>query len=172
MPRITGSSLLPVMPVLMFCQSGPRFNIKMLSYQYRKYHCGDKTVVRSSYLHNRISCTGKITSLYWIRAQTFRNIFQWYLYKRYKIFLLRIFFFKCQPFSWECDFSWCHGVSNHQQLNYLFNSLTTMKTSNICFTGPLGGKSNGFHHRGPVMRTEFPCHDIIMWSILNVWTQP
>ena len=30
---------------------GPRFNIKMPSYQYRKSHCGDKTVVRSSYLH-------------------------------------------------------------------------------------------------------------------------
>ena len=44
------------------------FNIKMLSYQYRKSHCGDKTVVRSSYLHNGISYTGKTTSLYWIRA--------------------------------------------------------------------------------------------------------
>ena len=41
----------------------------MLSYQYRKYHCGDKTILRPSYLHNGISYTGKITSLYWIRAQ-------------------------------------------------------------------------------------------------------
>ena len=40
----------------------------MSSYQYRKSHCGDKTVVRSSYLHNGISYTGKTTSLYWIRA--------------------------------------------------------------------------------------------------------
>ena len=47
----------------------PRFNIKMSSYQYRKSHCGDKTVLRSSYLHNGISYTGKMTSLYWIRAQ-------------------------------------------------------------------------------------------------------
>ena len=46
-------------------KSGPRFNIKMSSYQYRKSHCGDKTVVRSSYLHNGISYTGKTTSLYW-----------------------------------------------------------------------------------------------------------
>ena len=38
----------------------------MASYQYRKSHCGDKTVVRSSYLHNGISYTGKMTSLYWI----------------------------------------------------------------------------------------------------------
>ena len=44
---------------------GPRFNIKMSSYQYRKSHCGDKTFVRSSYLHNGISYTGKVTSLYW-----------------------------------------------------------------------------------------------------------
>ena len=41
----------------------------MTFYQYRKSHCGDKTILRPSYLHNRISYTGKITSLYWIRAQ-------------------------------------------------------------------------------------------------------
>ena len=47
---------------------GPRFSIKMTSYQYRKSHCGDKTVVRASYLHSGISYTGKMTSLYWIRT--------------------------------------------------------------------------------------------------------
>ena len=47
---------------------GARFNIKMPC-QYRKSHCGDKTVVRSSYLHNGISYTGKMSSLYWIRGQ-------------------------------------------------------------------------------------------------------
>ena len=40
----------------------------MTSYQYRKSHCGDKTILRPSYLHNGISYTGKMTSLYWIRA--------------------------------------------------------------------------------------------------------
>ena len=49
---------------------GPWFNIKKSSYQYRKSHCGDKTILRPSYLHNGISCTGKISSLYWIRAQS------------------------------------------------------------------------------------------------------
>ena len=49
--------------------AGPRFNIKMSSYQYRKSHCGDKTVVRSSYLHDGISYTSKMTSLYWIGVQ-------------------------------------------------------------------------------------------------------
>ena len=48
---------------------GPWFNIKMSSYRYRKSHCGDKTILRPSYLHNGISYTGKMSSLYWIRAQ-------------------------------------------------------------------------------------------------------
>ena len=52
---------------------GPWFNIKMSSYQSRKFHYGDKTVVRSSYLHNGISYTGKTTSLYWIRPQGVRS---------------------------------------------------------------------------------------------------
>ena len=51
--------------IIVLLQSGDWFNIKMSSYQYNKSHCGDKTVVRSSYLHNGISYTGK-TSLYWI----------------------------------------------------------------------------------------------------------
>ena len=54
---------------------GPRFNIKMLSYLCRKSHCGDKTVVRSSYLHNGISYTGKMTSLYWFSPQALSELF-------------------------------------------------------------------------------------------------
>ena len=57
---------------------GHRFNIKMSPYQYRKFHCGDKTVVRSSYLHNGISYTGKMTSLYWIGAQMPHEICPWF----------------------------------------------------------------------------------------------
>ena len=53
---------------------GPRFNIKMTFYWYRKSHCGDKTILRPSYLHNGISYTGKTTSLYWIGAlMTYRR---------------------------------------------------------------------------------------------------
>ena len=48
----------------------------MSSYQYRKSHCGDKTVVRLSYLHNVISYTGKMTSLYWFSPLGPRPI-QW-----------------------------------------------------------------------------------------------
>ena len=39
---------------------GAQFNIKMASYQYKKPLCGDKTFVRSYYLHNGISDTAKI----------------------------------------------------------------------------------------------------------------
>ena len=52
---------------------GSQLNIKMSSYPYRKSHCGDKTVVRSSYLHNGVSYTGKNISLYLIRAQYHLN---------------------------------------------------------------------------------------------------
>ena len=54
-------------------EPGPWFNIKMTSYQYRKSHCGDKTILRPSYLHNGISYTGKMTSFYWISPQVFNN---------------------------------------------------------------------------------------------------
>ena len=51
------------------CNPGPWFNIKMSYYQYRKSHCGDKTVVRLSYLHNGNLYTGKMIPLYWISPQ-------------------------------------------------------------------------------------------------------
>ena len=39
---------------------------KIWSYQYTKSHWRDKMVIRLSYLHNGISYTGKMASLYWI----------------------------------------------------------------------------------------------------------
>ena len=47
----------------------PWFNFKMSSYQYRKSHCGVKSILPSSYLYNRISYTYRTTSLYWIGVQ-------------------------------------------------------------------------------------------------------
>ena len=49
--------------------TGPWFNINMPSYQYRKSHCGDETILRPSYLHSGISCISKTTFLYWIGPQ-------------------------------------------------------------------------------------------------------
>ena len=51
-----------------------RFSIKMLSYQYRKPHYRDKTVMGSSYLHNGISYIGKMASLYWHSSLKFDKI--------------------------------------------------------------------------------------------------
>ena len=42
-------------------QLGPWFNIKMSSYQYSQSHCGDKTILRPSYLCNGISYTDQGT---------------------------------------------------------------------------------------------------------------
>ena len=60
---------------------GPQFNIKMSSYQYRKSYCGDKIILRPSYLHNGISYIGKMSSLYWIGTQTLPVLIPCYLYK-------------------------------------------------------------------------------------------
>ena len=45
------------------------FNIKISSHQSMKSHCGDKLVVRSSYLHNGIPYTDKTTNAYWISPE-------------------------------------------------------------------------------------------------------
>ena len=76
---------------------GPWFNIKMSSYQYRKSHCDDKTVVRSFYLHNGISYTGKMSSLYWIRPWVLRvlNTFS----------LVRLHYSTWETWPWKI--SWC-----------------------------------------------------------------
>ena len=61
---------------IIFKEARGWFNIKMPPYQYRKSHCGDKTILRPSYLHNGISYTGKMTYLYWIRAQKSGDVYR------------------------------------------------------------------------------------------------
>ena len=45
----------------------------ILSYQYKNLHCEDKTIFWLSYLHNGISYTDKIISVYWDRALKAKN---------------------------------------------------------------------------------------------------
>ena len=45
----------PAYIIMYSSHPGAWFNIKMLSYQYRKSHYGDKTILQPSYLHNGIS---------------------------------------------------------------------------------------------------------------------
>ena len=52
-------ALMRLYPHVLPQKPGPRFNIKMSSYQY---------ILRPSYLHIGISHTCKMTSLYWTRA--------------------------------------------------------------------------------------------------------
>ena len=52
----------------------------MLSYQYRKSHCGDETAARLSYLHNGISYNGNMASLYWNGARASEGmILTWFI---------------------------------------------------------------------------------------------
>ena len=37
--------------------------------EWRESYCGDRMILWSSYLHNGISYTGRMTSLYWIRPK-------------------------------------------------------------------------------------------------------
>ena len=86
---------------------GPRFNTKMTSFRYKKSHCGDKTVIKSSYLHNRISYTSKMTSLYWIRAL-------WFIHDILSVFCQFKVYFFVLPWSLH---------SRHNTLNYIILSL-------------------------------------------------
>ena len=97
---------------------GPRFNIKMTSYQYRKSHCGDKTAVRSSYLYNGISYTGKMTSLYWIRAVG--AISQWVPNLLFCILSLKSIILKLQP----------HPPGTNELIGYILVTYTVHTKNN------------------------------------------
>ena len=80
-----------------------------------------------------------------------------------------------------------HGVLNYRQLNSLFNRLfkrAPKKTSKLCVTGPLSGKSicdsrkgrlHGDPRKGPMTLKIFTCLDVIMicggWcgTVGNIW---
>ena len=116
---------------------GPWFNIKMSSYQYRKSHCGDKTVVRSSYLHNGISYTGKMTSLYWIRALV-----------------------ACVVIDYDISYIWQLKYS----FNHLLK-LTTKQTENLCITSLCEWNAKVTQWipftKGQQMHGTSPYHDVI-----------
>ena len=88
----------------------------MSSYQYRKYHCGDKTVVRSSYLHNEISYTGKMSSLYRINPPVLNIFIDYTQYMHCVMFAFAIgqsYYSRFQNLyqvrfimSGECEYAW------------------------------------------------------------------
>ena len=123
----------------------------MSSYQYRKSHCGDKTVVRSSYLHNGISYIGKMSSLYWIRAQVAREQTSsasgaWRSVKKWRALLdwpilaktkLGNMFHSLRPVTRICVIELgCHCSSNG--LSPVRWQAITWNGSDVLLTGPLG----------------------------------
>ena len=105
---------------------GPRFNIKILSYRYRKSDCGDKTVVRSSYLHNRISYTGKMSSLYWISPLVMPGA-------KSSVAIAVV------PLPWNILVSTLRGLSENRQNTYWLKSINlyqiyfvTIKLTHFC----------------------------------------
>ena len=59
--------------LLIIQRLGHQFNVKTMSYQYRKSHCGDKILQKMVSFPNRISYTGKTSSLYWFRTRDVFN---------------------------------------------------------------------------------------------------
>ena len=147
----------------------------MSSYQYRKSHCGDKTILRPSYLHNGISYTGKMISLYWIGALSPaqllfsegnppENVSTWWRHHG---------IYHSQP--GHKSLLWRHNgrdsVSNHQPHHCLLNRLfrrSSKKTSKLRATGLCAGNSPGpvnSLHKWPVTRKMFPFDDVIMSNV-------
>ena len=78
------------------------FNIKISSYQYRNSHCRDKTILRPSYLHNGISYTGMMISLYWISAAfQYNDGLSMYMdfYHKHKTVLRLSYLFSWEPYN-------------------------------------------------------------------------
>ena len=97
--------------------SGGYFIIKMPSYhQYRKSHCGDKMILCPSFLHNGISNTGKMISLYWISPQDICNT--WARFRSLARSKLRLCAANHRPGYWSnlpCDWTSTAWVYSEQE---------------------------------------------------------
>ena len=54
------------------------------TYQYRKSHCQDKIVIRSSHVHNGISYTSEMATLFWISPLEVSHYIYTYVYDELK----------------------------------------------------------------------------------------
>ena len=140
--------------------SGPRFNIKMSSYQYRKSHCGDKTVVRSSYLHNGISYTGKMASLHSISPR----LLGWYPELFFIFILPKIEFYPRPTLGWRVML-WLNS-SVHPSIRLsgcLSFSLPHSVGHTIACTSPIFGAVNSpIMNMGPI---EFSANFCTFWGL-------
>ena len=84
---------------------------KMSSYQHKKSQCGEKTILRPSYLRNGISYTGKATSLYiWSGPRLFICIcILLKLFQNHVSFRLSPSVVECTTYKYSCLYKWTHG---------------------------------------------------------------
>ena len=136
----------------------------MLSYQYRKSHCGDKTVVRSSNLHNGISYTGKTTSLYWIGP--------WLLKKVILVMLVLGIFMKlnylCQMNVLVLKLWNCKSFIGHFYLPSMFDQFVQKVLCSLFWKI----MNLWFHNTLHVVSSHSLCMNVIACQItgnLNVW---
>ena len=118
----------------------------MPSYQYRKSYCGDKTILRPSYLHNGISYSGKMASWYWIGA-------------------LASAVGGVTHQSWDNMSGVSNHLPNHCLLNHLFRH-RSKKTSKLCVTGlHSADRSNEF----PYLHTTQTGESEVYASVVTEW---
>ena len=138
---------------------GDWINIKLQSYQYRNFHCGDKTILRPPFFHNAIG---------------------------FPILVRRHLYIKSGPTTWSSPYLqmpnsallWrhdeCDGVSIHQLLDCLLNRLfrrLSKNTSELRVTSLCEGNSP-VTGEFPTQRTSnaemFPFDDVIMDKVFAV----
>ena len=138
----------------------------MSSYQYGKSHCGDKTILRPSYLHNGISYTGKTTSLYWIGVPVYISALEYSWRKGSILWYLMPWYLALPGHQQECYWAcWINGLiyrSCDQQFQ-LHGSSHRLKMINT--TIPV---SYVFSEKFNSARVELGCTQRSFW----VWAQP
>ena len=115
----------------------------MTSYQYRKSHFGDNTILRPSYLHNGISYGSKMSYLYWIRVQN--AFFIWCQWSNIILLLLMIITITificrrrhhhrmCRVFYWHYFLTtFCRWYNTHWWHNYGIHGNDRLKYVMAC----------------------------------------
>ena len=127
----------------------------MSPYQYRKSHCGDKTVVRSSYLHNGISYT--------VRCHLYIESGPWWPFLGYYLGVLSI-----------SQFTTVHLKIRYTQMKYMGN--WSSNSYHMTFPAGVGWFNTDSHSLVTVCPIEnsffwvFPCFVVIVLSINIIFT--
>ena len=100
----------------------------MLSYQHRKYQCGEKMVVRLSYLQDGIFYTGKMSSLYWIKALFIENVSEHFNTKNFYCLLISIWNYKLKHIKPGDTHIWYTSMT----MQYYMGAITLLTPADAC----------------------------------------